>query len=87
MSLRLPFPPGSLRPDSLTVASIVAAFAIAGVSIGYIAAMGKPIPIALALGVVAGVALLNALSVVVWAILLGVLLIGGPLFMFVPALS
>ncbi|MCM5571723.1 hypothetical protein M6I34_14475 [Burkholderiaceae bacterium FT117] len=76
-----------LHPDSLAAAAIVAGFALAAVLIGYIVAMGRPVPIALALGAVLGLALLAAIPFVVWTILVGVLLISGPLFMFVPALE
>ncbi len=75
-----------LRHDSLTTGAIVAAFVAAGVLAGYVIASGEPIPIALTLGAIAGVALLNALPLVIWAVLVGVMLISGPVTMFVPAL-
>lgn len=76
-----------LRADAFTTAAIIAGYAAASILIGYVIALGKPVPIAMTIGVVAGVALLNALSIVVWAILVGVLLVGGPVVMFVPSLE
>lgn len=78
---------GQLHPDSLTVAAIVAAFVAAGLLAGLVIALGNPVPIALALGVIGGLAMLNALPLVVWIILVGVLVLSGPVFMFVPALD
>jgi len=75
------------RPDTFVVATIMAAFATAGVLAGYVIASGKPTAIALTLGAIAGVALLNALPLVVWIILAGVLLLSGPVVMFVPELD
>jgi len=74
------------RPDALAVAAIIAAFSTAALFTGYVIALGDPIPIALILGAIAGVALLNAIPLVIWIILVGVLLVGGPVMMFVPAL-
>src|SRR5690606_21454473 len=76
-----------LRPDAYTAAAIVAGYAVASILIGYVIALGQPVPIALAFGVVAGIALLNALPLVIWTILAGVLLISGPVVMFVPSLE
>lgn len=78
---------GELRPDALTTAAIVGAFGVAGLIAGYVIASGKPIPIALTLGAIAGIALLSALPLVIWIILVGVLLISGQVAMFVPALE
>jgi len=76
-----------LRPDTFTAAAIVTGYAVASLLIGYVIALGQPVPIALAFGVVAGIALLNALPLVIWTILAGVLLISGPVVMFVPSLE
>lgn len=78
---------GQTRPDVWTGAAIIAAFVTAGLLAGYVVALGEPIPISLTLGVIGGIVLLNALPMVVWIILIGVLLVSGPLFMFVPALE
>lgn len=78
---------GQVRPDTLTVVAIVAAFAAAGLLAGFVIALGNPVPIVMALGVIGGVAMLSALPMVVWIILVGVLLLSGPVFMFVPALE
>jgi hypothetical protein len=87
MLFRLDDPLGQFRPDTLTVAAIVGAFAGVALLMGYAIALGDPVPIALILGTIAGIALLNALPVVLWGILIGVLLISGPVTMFVPALQ
>lgn len=76
-----------LRPDSLTGAAIVAAFAAAALLAGYVIASGRPIPIALVLGAIVGIALLNALTLVIWIVLVGTLLVSGPVIMFVPGLE
>lgn len=78
---------GRLRPDDLTAAAIVLAFVGAGLLVGYVVAGGEPIPIALTLGLIAGVALLNAIPLVVWIVLVGVLVISGPIFMHFPAIE
>lgn len=87
MLLRLEDRFPELRHDSLTSGAIIAAFVAAGVLAGYVIASGKPIPIALTLGAIAGVALLNALPLVIWVVLIGVLLFSGPVTMFVPELA
>ncbi len=61
-------------------------FALAGIVLGYIVAAGSPIVIAVTIGAVFGILLLNALHVAVWVLLVGVFLVSGPLFMFVPAI-
>lgn len=87
MFQRLDARPIGLRPDSLTAAAIVAAFAAAGVLAGVVVASGRPIPIALVLGTIVGIALLSTLSLVVWIVLAGTLLVSGPVVMFVPGLE
>ncbi|MBW7926344.1 MAG: hypothetical protein H3C59_16675, partial [Burkholderiaceae bacterium] len=87
MSARLEARSWGLRSDSLTGAAIVAAFAAAGLLAGYVIASGQPIPIALVFGAIVGVALLNALPLVVWIVLVGTLLVSGPVIMFVPELE
>ncbi len=73
--------------EQLTPFFIAVGFAIAGVMLGLVAATGNPFLIAVSVGAVFGLLLLNALQVAVWAILVGVLLVSGPLFMFVPDLT
>lgn len=87
MLLRLDDRLGQSRPDTLTVAAIVAGFVAAALLAGYVIASGQPVPIALLLGTIAGIAMLGMLPLVVWTILVGVLLISGPVVMFVPALE
>lgn len=78
---------GRLRPDTAAAAAIVFAFVAAGLIAGYVIASGKTVPILLTLAAFAGIALLNALPLVVWIILVGVLLVSGPVMMYVPALE
>ncbi|GMV01594.1 MAG: hypothetical protein AMXMBFR52_12500 [Burkholderiales bacterium] len=87
MSLRLDNRFAGLRHDALASSLIVAAFVVAALFIGFVIATGRPIPIMLAVGAIAGVALLNALPLVIWIVLVGVLLVSGPVTMFVPALE
>lgn len=76
-----------LRPDALATSAIVGAFALAALVTGLVIATGQPIPIILTVGMIAGVVLLGALPLVIWIILVGVLLVSGPVTMFVPALE
>ncbi|MCO5101771.1 MAG: hypothetical protein M9885_12925 [Burkholderiaceae bacterium] len=87
MLSRFDLPFGNARSDTRAAALIVLSFATAAALAGYMIASGRPIPILLTLGAILGFALLNALSFVVWLILVGVLLVSGPVTMFVPALE
>lgn len=87
MLLRLDNRFAGLRHDALAGSLIVAAFVVAALFIGFVIATGRPIPIMLAVGAIVGVALLNALPLVIWIVLVGVLLVSGPVTMFVPALE
>lgn len=87
MLLRLDNRFAGLRHDALASSLIVAAFVVAALFIGFVIATGRPIPIMLAVGAIVGVALLNALPLVIWIVLVGVLLVSGPVTMFVPALE
>lgn len=75
------------RPGALASGMIVAAFVAAALLTGLVIASGRPVPIMLAVGAIAGIALLNALPLVIWIVLVGVLLVSGPVTMFVPALD
>ena len=59
----------------------------AGALVGLVVATGNLVLIALVIGAVAGLVLLNALPLAVWLILAGVLLVSGPVAYFVPALT
>ncbi len=61
-------------------------FALAGIVLGYIVATGSPILIAVSIGGVFGILLLNALPVAIWALLIGVFMFSGPFYMFNPSL-
>lgn len=62
-------------------------FLVAGAVVGLVVATGNLILIALALGGIAGLLLLNALPVAVWLLLAGVLLINGPVGFFSPGMA
>ncbi|MDO4635973.1 MAG: hypothetical protein Q4B13_00300 [Lautropia sp.] len=62
-------------------------FLLVGALVGLVVATGNLILIALVLGGIAGVLLLNALPVAVWFILVGVLLINGPVGYFSPGMA
>ena len=76
-----------IDPRTLSTLAIVLLFAGAAGLIGVIAGTGNLLLIGLSVGVILGVLLLNAIGIVVWAVLVGVLLISGPLVMHVPTLS
>ncbi|MDO4905712.1 MAG: hypothetical protein Q4A16_09225 [Lautropia sp.] len=64
-----------------------AAFLAAGAAVGLVVATGDLILIALALGGIAGLLLLNALPIAVWILLIGVMLINGPVGFFSPGMA
>lgn len=72
--------------ESLTPWFIGGGFALAGILLGYIVVVGSPIVIAVSLGAVLGILLLNALPVAMWILLVGVFMFSGPVYMFVPEL-
>lgn len=76
-----------IDPRTLTSLTIVLMFAGAAGLMGVIAGTGNLLLIGMSVGVIMGVLLLNAIGLVVWAILVGVLLISGPLVMQMPALT
>jgi hypothetical protein len=67
--------------------AVTLGFLGAGGLVGLVVATGNLILIALVIGAVAGLVLLNALPAAVWLILAGVLLVSGPVAYFVPALT
>ncbi|MDO4681859.1 MAG: hypothetical protein Q4B17_03610 [Lautropia sp.] len=81
---RFPQLPGSHQMMPLLLGGL---FLAAGALVGLVVATGNLILIALALGGIAGVLLLNALPVAVWIMLIGVLLINGPVGFFSPGLA
>ncbi|MDO5102835.1 MAG: hypothetical protein Q4D91_08070 [Lautropia sp.] len=81
---RLPQLPGSHQMMPWLLAGL---FLAAGSVVGLVVATGNLILIALALGGIAGILLLNALPVAVWMMLIGVLLINGPVGFFSPGLA
>lgn len=75
-----------LNPRVLPYA-VTLGFLGAGAFVGLVVATGNLVMIALVIGGVTGLMLLNALPVAVWLILIGVLLVSGPLAYFFPGLS
>ena len=71
-----------LLPYAVTVG-----FLGAGALLGLVVATGRLVPIALVIGGVAGLVLLNALPLAVWLLIPGVLLVSGPVGYFFPGLS
>ncbi|MDO4232814.1 MAG: hypothetical protein Q4D19_11850, partial [Lautropia sp.] len=64
-----------------------ALFLFAGAVVGLVVATGNLIMIALVVGGIAGLLLLNALPAAVWLLLIGVFLINGPIGYFWPSLA
>lgn len=66
---------------------VLAAFIVTAAAAGVVIASGNLILIGLAVGSILGVVLLNAIGVAVWIILVGTLLVIGPLVMHFPQLG
>ncbi len=66
---------------------LMVAFLGAGGMVGVVVATGNLVLIALVIGGLCGLLLLNALPVAVWLLLIGVFLVNGPVGYFSPALS
>lgn len=66
---------------------ILLGFLTAGVFGGVVVASGNLVLIGLAVGAIVGIIMLSAIEAVIWVILVGTLLISGPLFLFFPGLS
>lgn len=81
---RLPRLPGS---HTLTPLLLGALFLGAGAVVGLVVATGNLILIALVLGAIGGLLLLNALPIAVWLVLGGVFLINGPVGYFWPGMA
>ena len=77
--------PASIRPDTFSYLAMIVGFLAAAGLAGVVIASGKPVPIALTVGAVVGVVLMNFPSLVMWMIIAGTLLITGPLVFYVPA--
>ena len=75
-----------LSPRVLPYA-VTLGFLGAGALVGLVVDTGSLVMISLVIGGVAGLLLLNALPVAVWLILIGVLLVSGPVAYFFPALA
>lgn len=73
--------------DQLLTVALVLGFILAAIAAGFVSATGQAIPIALVVGTICGIGLLSAPTIAVWIVLVGTLLISGPLFFHVPELS
>lgn len=76
-----------LRSDRVIPALLVAGFMFAAVALGLVFAIGNPIVIGLAVGAFFGLILLSFLEVAVWLILVGTLVVAGPLIYEMPGLA
>ena len=77
----------ALSANRLAPLVVVLAFMGAAAAAGVVIASGNLVLIGLAIGAILGVLLLNAVGVAVWMILVGTLLIVGPLTMHFPQLG
>ncbi len=75
------------QPRAATSILLVGGFLLAAVVLGAVVATGNPVYIGLVAGAIVGIALLNALPVVLWLLIVGVLLVNGPLVMSFPGLA
>ncbi|MEZ5728840.1 MAG: hypothetical protein R3E48_13070 [Burkholderiaceae bacterium] len=75
------------RPDFLVSAGLVAGFSLVAVIWGYVLALGRPNLIGAAIGVLLGLILLKFERLIIWIILVGTLLVSGPVVAELPALS
>ncbi len=74
------------QPRALPIA-VTLGFVVAGAVAGLVVATGNLVLIALVMGAVAGIVLLNALPLAVWLLLVGIFLINGPVAYFMPGLA
>ena len=82
MLRRLTDPWLDIRPDRLTSASLVAAFLFVAIASGAVIASQNLVLMALVCGAVLSVVLLNAPSIAVWIVLVGTLVVTGPLLFY-----
>lgn len=76
-----------MQPNRMIPALLLLGYAGAAVLLGAVIATGRPGLLGVAVGAIFGIVLLNALHVAAWITLIGVLLVSGPLLMFVPELG
>lgn len=78
-----PLPSG----DRLSALAVTAVFTLAAAAGGVVVASGNLVLTGLAVGALLGVLLLNAVGAAVWLVLVGTLLVTGPLVMHAPGLG
>jgi hypothetical protein len=76
-----------LSSNRLMPVFVVMGFALAAAAAGAVVAVGNIMLIAVAIGALVGVLLLNVMGLVVWMVLVGTLLVAGPLILQLPSLS
>lgn len=73
--------------DRLSSVAVTGVFLLAAAAGGFVVASGNLVLIGLAVGALLGVLLLETVGVAVWLVLVGTLLVTGPVVMHVPALG
>lgn len=76
-----------LSANRLAPVAVILAFMFAALVAGTVVASGNIMFIGVALGAIVGVMLINVIGLVVWMVLVGTLLVSGPLILHVPSLS
>ena len=71
-------------PDRMGNLAILAGFIFAALLVGVVTASGNLMLTGLVVGAVLGVLMLNAVSAVIWIILIGTLFVSGPILLFAP---
>jgi hypothetical protein len=82
MLRRLAEPLLEIRPDRLTSATLIAAFLFVAIASGAVIASQNLVLMALVCGAVLSVLLLNAPAIAVWIVLVGTLVVTGPLLFY-----
>ena len=75
------------RPDLFTTLAVTFGFLVAGAFSGLIIAYGKPVMIALAIGAILSLVLFNVPAIAMWMVLVGSLIVTGPLLFHVPSVD
>jgi len=76
-----------LTSESATSAMLVGGFLVGGVVLGLVVATGSVPLIAVTLGSVIGLALLNWTASAIWLLLIGTLVVSGPVAFYVPSMA
>lgn len=71
-------------PQRMSAILVVLGFVVSGLMVGVVTASGNLMLTGLVMGVVTGLLLMSAVETVVWIVLIGALLISGPMVLFYP---